>query len=118
MDLMVATGSWLYQVPGASRWYYASDKTETVKVVHLVHTNVKLLDVGPSAMPPKAAKSTVKANNAKMIDSNTRLKILNTIQRRNAMEYDPSRVYVDGEVDSEAECKNDNCSDGDSDDDY
>ena len=76
-----------------------------------MHTNVKLLDVGPSAMPPKAAKSTVKANNAKMIDSNTRLKILNTIQRRNAVEYK-------GEVDSEAECKNDNCSDGDSDDDY
>ena len=83
-----------------------------------MHTNVKLLDVDPSAMPPKAAKSTVKANNAKMIDSNTRLKILNTIQRRNAMEYDPSRVYVDGEVDYKAECENDNCSDDDSDDDY
>ena len=97
-------------IPGAQKWFRKTEKETTVNMVNVVDTDVDMNPVSPSNMLPSRVRRYVNQQTAvkiilktHIISSLIQISILDEIMRRDALEYDPSRVFVGGEAESESE---------------
>ena len=95
---------WLIEVPGARFWYTRSTQKITVHMVHVVSTDVELIPISPTNMiRNRAVRKAAAEKNAVKIAEKSHDFILDEIRRRERLEYDPSRVFVGDDLDSDDE---------------
>ena len=96
----------LNPVPSAPLWFTPSSLKVTVEVCKVVATNLQ--------MQPMSEMNQIKSRNKKLREEAKQKKamklpeeshefILNEIRRREVVEHDPSRVFVEAEDDSESD---------------
>ena len=92
----------MIEVPGARFWYTRSTQKKTVDLVHVVSTDVELIPISPTNMiRNRAVRKAAAEKNAVKIAEESYDKILDEIRRRERLEYDPSRVFVGDDLDSD-----------------
>ena len=97
---MKCEGKWLNTVPNAPKWYSRSQAQEEVALLNLVSTEVELIPISPSNLPPASIRRQAREANAERISDESHNFILDEILRRERLEYDPMRV-VEGKGDEE-----------------
>jgi hypothetical protein len=96
-------GHWLYELPGAPKWFYKSSTKEEFDLMNVVMTGVEMIPFSPTNMPSSRARSQAMENNAFRISEDSHNFILDEILRRERIEYDPSRVYDDDDYNDDAD---------------
>ena len=95
---------WLIGVPTARHWYTKSSEKETVDLVHVVATDVEMEPMSPTnMMRNRAVRKEAAEKKAMRISDESHEFILDEIRRRERLEYDPSRVFVEAVDGSESE---------------
>ena len=92
---------WLLSVPRARHWYTKSKQPKTVNMMHIVATDVRMNPSSPTNMIPKSVRKRAEQQNAIKISLESHDFIMDEISRRERLEYDPSRVVVDNESNSD-----------------
>ena len=90
-------GDWLYQVPGAMKWFTKSTTETTIDMVNVVATLVVMDPISPSNRILRNAKKVATKKHDLKISDDSHNSILDEIIRRERLEYDPSRVLVGDE---------------------
>jgi len=95
---------WLYPIPGARKWYTRSEVSHIADLTNVVDAAVVMNPVSPSNMVPAGPRRNLDGLIAVKISEESHNFILDEVQRRERLEYDPSRVYTeDGNNDSDSE---------------
>ena len=94
---------WLHSVPTARHWHTKSLQKQAVDLVHVVATDVEMEAMSPSNMINRAVRQEAAQKNAMRITDESHEFILDEILRRERLEYDPSRVFVAADEDSESD---------------
>ena len=76
--------------------FYQDDTTVEVthNLEHVVATGVDMEDLSPGNQPPRGATRQANEKKAKKISDKSHHQIMDEINRRERLEYDPSRVLV------------------------
>ena len=94
-------GCWMYKINGAKDWYYTPPVSEkykvvTIDVVNVVLGDVEMEEVSATNKPTrKTAKDQAAKTHAKRMSQVSHDFIVDEIVRREALEYDPDRVFGD-----------------------
>ena len=102
-------GQWLYELPGAALWFYHEEAPEeTVEVTTILAPNLNLIPFSPENQP-KGIISRKQAgdNDAMRLTQEDHDTIMDEIQRRDRLEYDPMMVmagdYEEEDLESDSE---------------
>ena len=96
--------NWLNPVPRARMWYTKSNLETKVDLVNVVATQLELMPISPSNMiSNRGLRRDAEAKNAMNISLGTHNFILDEIQRRERLEYDPSRIYTGEMAESDSD---------------
>ena len=71
--------------------------------MHIVATDVKMNPFSPSNMIPRHVRKEAERKNAIKISLDSHDFIMDEIEKRERLEYDPSRVLVDNEASDDEE---------------
>ena len=95
-EAMMVKGQYYYEFPGAKGWFYQDDTTVEVthSLEHVVATGVDMEGLSPGNQPPRGASRQANEKKAKKISDKSHHQIMDEINRRERLEYDPSRVLV------------------------
>ena len=95
---------WLNSVPKARHWYTKSMDEATLNVVHLVATDLLMHPISPTNMirNHQVRKDAERLGALRLSDDSHDF-ILDEIERRERLEHDPSRVFLDDEDSSGSE---------------
>ena len=95
---------WLNYVPRASHWFTKSHNSVTLNMVCVVATDAKMKPMSPSNMVsnPMVRKEAGRLGALRITDESHEL-IMDEIERRERLECDPCRVFIDEEEDSDSE---------------
>ena len=96
-------GNWLWEVPESRKWFTNSIESTIFDVLNVVATGVTMNKISPTNMPPNRIRKQAIDKNALKISDDSHNFILDEIVRRDALEYDPNRVYTGNEVNDEEE---------------
>ena len=95
---------WLYDVLMARYWYTRSTVEHTVDLVTVVTTDVETIPSSPRNMiRDSIARKEAEKKHVVRISEESHDFIMDEIRRRERLEYDPSRVIVGAEADSDSE---------------
>ena len=92
-------GKWMYKLPGAKDWYYTPPISEKhglvdIDVVNVVLSEVVMEELSATNKPTRRnANAEAGRMNAKRMSKESHDFIVDEIVRREALEYDPSRVF-------------------------
>ena len=95
---------WLNCVPRARHWFTKSHNTVTLNLVYVVATDVEMKPMSPTNMVrnPSVRRDAARLGALRITDESHEL-IMDEIERRERLECDPSRVFIDEEEDSDSE---------------
>ena len=98
---------WLNCVPRARHWFAKSHNTVTLNLVCVVATDVEMKPMSPSNMVrnPSVRRDAARLGALRITDESHEL-IMDEIERRERLECDPSRVFIDEVEDSDSEEEN------------
>ena len=93
---MMVKGQYYYEFPGANNWFYQDDTTVEVthNLEHVVATGVDMECLSPHNQPPRGASRQANEKKAKKISDKSHYQVMDEINRRERLEYDPTRVLV------------------------
>ena len=95
---------WLNSVPGARHWYTKSTDEATLSVVYLVATDLQMHPISPTNMVRShLVRKEAERLGALRLSNDSHDFILDEIERRERLEYDPSRVFAEDEASSGSE---------------
>ena len=95
---------WLNSVPNARHWYTKSSDEATLSVVYLVATDLQMHPISPTNMVRHhQVRKEAERMGALRLSNDSHDFILDEIGRRERLEYDPSRVFLDDEDSSGSE---------------
>lgn len=98
---MKIQAKWLYEFPGAKKWFYEQEGEEMeVNLMHVVGTGIVMNGIAPNNQPPGPARKKAREKNAIKISDDYHNMIIDEIYSRERLEYDPTRVLV-GEEEEE-----------------
>ena len=92
-------GRWMYELPGTKDWYYTPPLSEqhgvdSIDVVNVVLSEVVMEELSATNKPTRRnANAQAGERNAKRMSKESHDFIVDEIVRREALEYDPSRVF-------------------------
>ena len=87
-------GNWLYQVPGASKWFTKPTTETTIDMVNVVATSVVTDKISPRNRITRNSRKEATKKHALKISDESHNFTLDEIIRREKLEYDPSMVLV------------------------
>ena len=95
---------WLNCVPRAKCWFAKSHSACTLDLVCVVATDVEMKPMSPSNMVrnPSVRRDAARLGALRITDESHEL-IMDEIERRERLECDPSRVFIDEVEDSDSE---------------
>ena len=95
-------GQWLYELPGAPLWFYHEEAPEeTVDLTTILVPNLNLIPFSPDNQPRgKISRKVAGINDAMRLTQEDHDTIMDEIQLRDRLEYDPMMV-MDGDDEEE-----------------